>query len=354
MSKKVLIYSAAHTNVWGGGQIYIEQLCVYMNANGVETYILTSNPESFACPTMPMPIAHPKYKRLTHAFSVAKRYRDEGFERIILNDLPSLWLAPIFKAYGYRVISLLHLYLRRREGKGLGHRFLPYHLLRLTSRFCDAIFSVNRDNAAVFGKQRVTFAGNYVPEWFFAAPREEEKTYDFILIARFSVEKNLPLFLELLYRLNRQGDRRFNALLVGKGPEKGRIEERIDALGLSESVTIREWVERRQLPAVYDLGRCFVISSYHEGFATTLLEAHARGVPAIVTRSSGFCGSFVEGYNSETGLVFAPEDLENEAFLAQVTRLIDGYEAYAVACKQKAKQFSEAKVLGPIMEATQG
>ena len=60
---------------------------------------------------------------------------------------------------------------------------------------------------------------------------------------------------------------------------------------------MQEWVERKNLPEIYDLGKCFIISSQHEGFATTFLEAHARGLPTIVTRSSGFCGEFVEGYD---------------------------------------------------------
>ena len=51
----------------------------------------------------------------------------------------------------------------------------------------------------------------------------------------------------------------------------------------------------------------FCYQQSHEGFATTLLEAHARGIPAIVTKSSGFCGEFVDGYNDVTGMVFEPE-----------------------------------------------
>jgi glycosyltransferase involved in cell wall biosynthesis len=348
---KVLIYSPTHTNVWGGGQIYIEQLCRYMNEKRVETYILSSNPYSFSVPTLTMPIAHPKWRRFRSAFGLAKLYKGKGFDTIILNDLPSLWLAPVFKLYGYRVISLLHLYLRRRTGGSLGHSKTEYYLLKYSAFFCDRIFSVNKNNREVFG-EKVEFIGNYVPGWFLSAPgKEAKKRYDFILIARFSLEKNIPLFLELLERLNRYTEKDYTALLVGKGPEQEYIERFIKEKGLEDVVALQGWVERKELPSVYDQGKCFVISSYHEGFATTLLEAHARGLPAIVTRSSGFCGEFVEGYGSTTGLVFTPEQLDDTVFYDRVIDLVEHYTDYEKACREKAKVFSEEKVLGPILEA---
>lgn len=351
--KRVLIYSPTHSDIWGGGQIYIEQLCNYMNMNGVETYILCSNPGDYDCPTRPMPLADRKLRRLLHSFKVAGQNRKEGFDCVILNDLSSLWLAPVFKLAGFRVISLLHLYLHRGTERELGYSVAFYHLLRLSSRFCDEMFSVNLENKAVFSNEKVTFVGNYVPTWFVDVPVIVAKQYDFILIARFSVQKNIPLFLRMLYELNRRSDKTYTALLVGKGPERKKILKEIEILGLSSAVTIREWVERRELPSVYDLGRCFVISSHHEGFATTLLEAHARGLPAVVTRSSGFCGTFVEGYNDVTGLVFTPEQLKEDAFYDRLRALIAQAGTYGPACRRKAQAFTPEQVLGPIMEATQ-
>ena len=120
---------------------------------------------------------------------------------------------------------------------------------------------------------------------------------------------------------------------------------------LERSVTLQGWVERKELPSVFDMGKCFVISSYHEGFATTLLEAHARGLPSIVTRSSGFCGEFVDGYNAKTGIVFEPHDLEKNGFYKDISRLVKDCKSYEESCKIKAKIFSEENVLNPIFNA---
>ena len=100
---KTLIYSTTH-DIWGGGLIYIEQLCKYMNLKGVETYIFSSQPESFTCPTKKMDSVQSKKKRFFSAIAVARKCKEEKFKNIILNDLSTLWLAPIFKIYGYNVI----------------------------------------------------------------------------------------------------------------------------------------------------------------------------------------------------------------------------------------------------------
>lgn len=352
MKSKTIIYSPSH-GIWGGGQIYIEQLCNYMNSNGAETYILTSEPKTFDSPTRKMDNVLSKPKRLFSSMKIAKKYKKEGFETIILNDLSSLWLAPVFKMYGFNVVSLLHLYLQKRIKTPLGHSNIEYNVLKFSSKFCNTILSVNKNNQKVFGEDRVQFIGNYVPEWFFEAEKStERKKYDFILIARFSKEKNIPLFLELLKNMNEHSINKYTALLVGEGSEKEYILNLLIEKGLDKHVKIENWVKRRDLPSVYDLGKCFVISSYFEGFATTLLEAHARGIPAIVTKSSGFCGEFVEGYNGLSGMVFEPDDLGNADFYQKLYDLIENFDNYEEVCLRKAKIFSESNVLNPILQAS--
>ncbi len=348
---KTLIYSPSH-GIWGGGQIYIEQLCNYMNYNNVETYIITSEPKSFSCFSKKMENVLSKKRRLFSAINIAKVYKNEGFKTIILNDLSSLWLAPIFKMYGYNVISLLHLYLQKRSENLLGHSLFEYYLLKFSSIYCNTIFSVNKNNQKVFGEEKVQFIGNYVPDWFFNLVRNNEvKKYDFILIARLSKQKNIPLFLALLKNMNKILDREYTALIIGEGPEKENIENIIIKENIEKYVQIEDWVDRKKLPSIYDLGKCFVISSHHEGFATTLLEAHARGLPAIVTKSSGFCGEFVYGYDDVTGMVFEPKDLDNSDFYEKLSTLIDNYGEYKEKCLKKAKIFSEHNVLNPILQA---
>ena len=114
---KFCIYSPSE-RIWGGGQIYIENLCRYLNSQGTSAKIMTSEPESFSCPTITMASVARKSDRLKGAFTAAEFLKSEGASVVVLNDLSSLWLAPIFRFYGLKVVSLLHLYLQKRNATG--------------------------------------------------------------------------------------------------------------------------------------------------------------------------------------------------------------------------------------------
>ncbi|MES1935625.1 hypothetical protein C27AD_04702 [Salinisphaera hydrothermalis C27AD] len=313
----------------------------------MEAVIATSEPESFSSPAMRMASVSSKKRRLFSAPAVAKRLKRKGVQVILLNDLSSLWLAPVFRLYGLKVVSLLHLYLQRRNAAGLGHSWSEFHLLRMSSRFAQKVYSVNKNNQATFPVP-VEVVGNFISSWFFEAAGVEAKCYGLGVVARLSPEKNIPLFVRLVAKLNDISPQPVRALIVGKGEEEARVRKEIERFGMEALIDLRPWADRSELPRIFDQLKCFAITSYHEGFATTLLEAHARGVPAITTRSAGFCPEFVQGWGPETGLVFDPEDLDSDEFLRTVLRLIGDSAAYAESCRVKAGKFTEDRVLGEI------
>ncbi|RBP25015.1 glycosyl transferase family 1 [Marinobacter pelagius] len=220
-------------------------------------------------------------------------------------------------------------------------------MLRMASRFAHRVYSVNKDNQQSFPVS-VEFVGNFISPWFFDAPGSDGKQYDLGLVARLSAQKNIPLFVKLLAKLNDMSERPIMGLIVGKGEEEALVRREIDRLGMQELIELRPWVDREDLPGVYDQLRCFAITSHHEGFATTLLEAHARGVPAITTHSAGYCAEFVEGVNPITGIAFGPQDVELETFIWDLIELIEDSASYREACRYKAEQFTEERVLGHI------
>lgn len=341
----ICIYSPSE-NIWGGGQIYIENLCRYMNDKGLATVIATSESDSFSCPTITMPSVASKAKRLSSSLTLTKTLKRSSIKVIVLNDLSSLWLAPIFKLQGFKVVSLLHLYLQKKNAVGLGHSNIEYHLLKFSSYFCDKIFSVNKENLQAF-PVKVEFVGNFISPWFFGESKVTKK-YDLGIISRLSNEKNIPLFINLVSKLNSQSTKPIKALILGRGEEKENIINAIEQAGLQDTIDLHDWADRKDLPTIYDSIKCFAITSHHEGFATTLLEAHARGIPAITTKSAGFCAEFIEGFGSTTGISFVPEDVNSLAFQQKVLSLIEHADDYYDTCINKAKIFSEDKVLGQI------
>lgn len=343
----VCIYSPSE-KIWGGGQIYIENLCRYMNEQDVATVIATSEPDTFSCPTIAMDSVASKAKRLSSSLSLAKTLKRFNIKVIVLNDLSSLWLAPIFRLQGFKVISLLHLYLQKKNAAGLGHSDAEYNLLRFSSRFCDKVFSVNKENIQAFPVE-VEFVGNFISPWFFDDSKVAKK-YDLGIVSRLSSEKNFPLFIDLIQRINAQSTEPIKALILGRGEEKENILSTIEQAGLQDNIDLQDWVDRKDLPAIYDSIKCFAITSHHEGFATTLLEAHARGVPAITTKSAGFCAEFIEGFGDATGVSFIPEDVKSLSFQQQVLFLIERSNDYHDNCINKAQLFDEDKVLGKITQ----
>lgn len=343
----ICIYSPSE-KIWGGGQIYIENLCRYMNEKGLATAIATSEPETFSCPTITISSVASKAKRLSSSLMLAKKLKRFGIEVIVLNDLSSLWLAAVFRQFGLKVVSLLHIPLQKKGTANLGYSSIEYYLLRTSSYFCNKIFSVNKNNVQAFPVE-VEFIGNFISPWFFSDCKASKK-YDLAIISRLSKEKNVPLFINLISRLNSQSTQPIKALILGCGEEKENIIKAIKLANLKDSIELKDWADRENLPSIYDSIKCFAITSYHEGFATTLLEAHARGIPAITTKSAGFCAEFVEGFGAATGISFNPEDIESLEFQQKILSFIEHAHDYYDACITKATLFNEDEVLGKITQ----
>jgi glycosyltransferase involved in cell wall biosynthesis len=96
-------------------------------------------------------------------------------------------------------------------------------------------------------------------------------------------------------------DARF--LIVGEGELRRRLGALIGDLGLEERVTITGF--RRDALGILSLFDCFVLSSYLEGLCTSIMDAHAMGIPVVATRTGGVPDLVA---HEETGLLVPPRD----------------------------------------------
>ena len=341
-----MIFSTSE-KIWGGSQIFNESLCHYLNSKEISAVLATSSPELYSCKTLEIASIGNRKRRIFVALNLVKRMRSMGARAVILDDLSGVWLAPLFRIYGIKVLSILHLQLKRRDNFGFGHNWASFHLIRFTSIFLHHAFSIGKENVRVFPVS-VEFIGNAVPEVFFQRAVKKKKKFDLGGVSRLSAEKNLALLIELTYNLNKISDRLISCVIVGEGPEKETLTNLTDQLGLHELVTFSPWVQRKDICDVFDQIRCFAITSRHEGFATSLLESHARGIPSLVTNTSGFGPEFVATYGQPTGLIFDEKDVEDAVFLNSLLSLLDTAETYRNHCISKAAQFSEEIVFGRV------
>lgn len=121
-----------------------------------------------------------------------------------------------------------------------------------------------------------------------------------LCVARFSdVRKNVRLLLHAYAQLARRQGMLPDLYLVGELPSKNMLQE-IDALRVAHRVHLLGVKSGRELAALYQKARFFVLSSDEEGLGIVILEAMASGLPVVSTRCGGPETVVIDG---ETGFL---------------------------------------------------
>jgi GalNAc-alpha-(1->4)-GalNAc-alpha-(1->3)-diNAcBac-PP-undecaprenol alpha-1,4-N-acetyl-D-galactosaminyltransferase len=97
-------------------------------------------------------------------------------------------------------------------------------------------------------------------------------------MGRLDRQKGFDLLIDAFARAA-ENQPTWSLVILGEGPERGRLEEQIQAHGLDSRVRLPGWVSDPN--AVLHNSDAFVLSSRYEGFPNSLLEAMALGLPAI-------------------------------------------------------------------------
>ena len=104
-----------------------------------------------------------------------------------------------------------------------------------------------------------------------------------LIVGRLSREKDHVTLLDAVAKL--PSDLRPHLIIVGEGPERPRIEQRVKDLNLASSVTLTG--QQASAEPFYGIAQVAVLSSLSEGSPNALLEAMAAGVPIVATRVGG-------------------------------------------------------------------
>jgi glycosyltransferase involved in cell wall biosynthesis len=133
-----------------------------------------------------------------------------------------------------------------------------------------------------------------------------------VAVGRLKAPKDFLTFIRALGRL-RPGS--FEAVIVGDGPDRARLEDEIDSLGLAGHVRLAG--ERRDVPELLAGADVFALPSASEGMPVSVLEAMAAGLPVVASRVGGVPEQVADG---ETGLLVRPGDPHDLA--AALARLL--------------------------------
>jgi glycosyltransferase involved in cell wall biosynthesis len=108
-----------------------------------------------------------------------------------------------------------------------------------------------------------------------------------LTVGRLDAEKN-PLLLAEIAALLAAGGRRWRLLVVGDGPMREQLQQRIDQLGLQRQVELLGYVPiDGGLLELYRNSHAFLHVSWTEGYPQVLVEAFASGLPTVATAVGG-------------------------------------------------------------------
>ena len=135
-------------------------------------------------------------------------------------------------------------------------------------------------------------------------------------VARFDPVKNMKGLVIAFSKLGEKERVKCKLLLVGDGPEFGRVQSLASDLGIREQVIFTGM--RRDIPECLSLMDIYVQPSHFEGVPNSVLEAMAAGLPVVATKVGGVPEIVKDG---ETGLLVP---LNDQASLTRAMEFVIG------------------------------
>lgn len=149
------------------------------------------------------------------------------------------------------------------------------------------------------------------------APCDERREAGLFLAVGRLIEKKGFRYLVEACRLLKSHGLQFRCVIVGRGPDKDRLQRQIAAAGLDSTVELRDAMPQERLLELMQQASAVVLpcvvsaSGDRDGLPTVLLEGLAMGLPAISTMITGV-PEIIE--HERTGLLAPPENPKELAY----------------------------------------
>ena len=126
-------------------------------------------------------------------------------------------------------------------------------------------------------------------------------------------------------------------LLVGDGPQRDQVDERVLRLGLQDYVRITGW-QADTLPYLSEMD-VLCVPSHNEGMGRVVVEAMACGLPVVATRVGGLPDLVRHNHNGKLCRPKQPGDLAEQ--LADLLQLPDRGRTLGQRGREMAHQYSD-------------
>jgi glycosyltransferase involved in cell wall biosynthesis len=151
-----------------------------------------------------------------------------------------------------------------------------------------------------------------------------------VFVGRLHRQKGLDWLLSFAPRLLEQLPDH-DLLLVGDGPERARLEARVQALGLERRIHLAGWSP--QVPQILRAAEMLILPSRWEGMPNVLLEAMAAALPIVTTQAEGV-QELLGPLADEQSVAF----WDQEAFLDRLRRLAENRQLAAGLGRQNRER----------------
>lgn len=175
-----------------------------------------------------------------------------------------------------------------------------------------------------------------------------------VCVARLCEQKGHLLLVEAAARMAAEGVE-FEIVLVGDGPLRGPVEERLRALGLERRVRLAGWMSAERVRQAILDSRAMLLPSFAEGLPVVLMEALALGRPVITTSIAGIPELVEPGVNGwlvPAGSVEALVGAMRAALEAPPERLQEMGRAGAAIVARRHDAAREARTLSELFRVS--
>jgi glycosyltransferase involved in cell wall biosynthesis len=140
--------------------------------------------------------------------------------------------------------------------------------------------------------------------------------FDFIVLmaSRLTREKNIPLALDALCEVVKKHPKT-GLVVVGNGPEEKKLKT--ESHKLKTNIVFEPWAD--DLASHYKTADLFLLTSDYEGYARSVVEASAAGLPVVMT-DVGTAGELIQ--DGRNGLVVPTGDAP--ALIHAIERIREG------------------------------
>jgi glycosyltransferase involved in cell wall biosynthesis/SAM-dependent methyltransferase len=336
----------------GGSEIVHDALARGLQARGHEVAVMCGGPtEARSYTVVPNGGTYTQY--LSAPLRYAKNFRDYDIVVDVINGMP--YFSPMWRR-GPRIAIVTHVHTEQwaqyfprpiaatasrveRFGLRVAYRNTPFFTISPSS--AADLEAVGVDPAHV----HVMKLGATVDNGAEPAARSTEPM--FVALGRLAPNKRLDLLLDHWARVGPQTGGRL--VIVGDGPERDRLAERIRTEPALRNVVLEGKVDERRKTELLQQAWMLVHTADHEGWGLVIVEAALCATPALAYDVPGVRDAVQNGV---TG-VLAADDAD---FVAQWIALAAAdarRERLGAAAAERAAQFSWDRCVDEFIEVAE-